>query len=930
MTQNIMGINRRIRVYRFGRCRQPPDVIRTAQNSADRSLRRAEDAETKADRRTRFSRSSRLSGTSGNFLVTTIIPPLKVEYTFLLVKPLAAAHSNKDRRAAQSSLSTDPQRILTLQRSSKAEASFRNRSVECTSTALVNQPKAFHSLCFLLSLCNGQSLHRGEQPVDSDFACIDCKRVLPEQQIATEPVKEEPENPPVKSIKSKKMKESKAKKPSAPRKRNPLAHPPNFEMVQEAVVTLKERTGSSQYAIQKFIVKKQKTLLSNFRKLLLFHLKKFVAVDMFMNVKNSAVSLVLTMMFYGFKEIFTYRLSSFFLELKNLVKMHLLILDCLSILILFKVIGNSVAMNSCYGSAEEVACDSDSVSSGSGSFLTRGLVMVFGYECVHIQRIIEASGTEEAEIESETSKIAVLLHRFLALQQRRAQAYARLKMDFEDYMVSGVESTYRKLCSKIAVEFNDCSKQVLEMESQFLSPDCFIEDLAALLRFVQTQEKQKLELTATTQVLKMVSHENCRFSKPMGHECYAYPDYECFKDVELNKLDIQQLQFWCQYWIIVATMTACEKIADTFISWVPILVYYLQYSHVVSSGVCQLVNDIELLVQTCMTTLSSKIVNRCKHYLAEIAVKDSKQFWLLQIWRGDVIISGLDSLLIGAMSLVLLCKLLLSSIQQTFLLVKPPAAAHSNLQSEVVELFVVVAISRSLRRTTCRAPCSETKAGLQIDERWQRLEQRTFFFRPLICSWENIGCQCILLFYHSDHQQQSPPRTWMIQKASWSEITTPIAGLTTRGYHIVDDTLVSKSESVIQNCRRNLEEFSSVASRAIQDLPAHIESGAAAAQESLETVGRAIDDIGSSVAEIIEPEDFEDYNEWKLGFVFEEKLGEMGDLVEENNVIGEIYSEIVPSKVDGETFWSTEKPRAFGLEFWTPGNRRRQRFTVVR
>nr|GMC56033.1 putative HVA22-like protein G [Ipomoea batatas] len=50
---------------------------------------------------------------------------------------------------------------------------------------------------------------------------------------------------------------------------------------------------------------------------------------------------------------------------------------------------------------------------------------------------------------------------------------------------------------------------------------------------------------------------------------YAYPAYECFKAVELNKPDIQQLRFWCQYWIIVATMTVCERIADTFISWVP-------------------------------------------------------------------------------------------------------------------------------------------------------------------------------------------------------------------------------------------------------------------------------------------------------------------------------------------------------------------------
>nr|GMC84987.1 uncharacterized protein LOC109154124 [Ipomoea batatas] len=77
-----------------------------------------------------------------------------------------------------------------------------------------------------------------------------------------------------------------------------------------------------------------------------------------------------------------------------------------------------------------------------------------------MEEVVEANGGSEAETESETSKIAVLLRRFLALQQRRAQAYARLKRGFEDYMVSGVESTYQKLCSEITVEFNDCSKQV--------------------------------------------------------------------------------------------------------------------------------------------------------------------------------------------------------------------------------------------------------------------------------------------------------------------------------------------------------------------------------------------------------------------------------------------------------------------------------------
>ncbi|CAN8234562.1 unnamed protein product [Cochlearia groenlandica] len=50
---------------------------------------------------------------------------------------------------------------------------------------------------------------------------------------------------------------------------------------------------------------------------------------------------------------------------------------------------------------------------------------------------------------------------------------------------------------------------------------------------------------------------------------YAYPAYECFKTVEQNKPEIQQLQFWCQYWILVAALTVFERIGDTFISWVP-------------------------------------------------------------------------------------------------------------------------------------------------------------------------------------------------------------------------------------------------------------------------------------------------------------------------------------------------------------------------
>lgn len=50
---------------------------------------------------------------------------------------------------------------------------------------------------------------------------------------------------------------------------------------------------------------------------------------------------------------------------------------------------------------------------------------------------------------------------------------------------------------------------------------------------------------------------------------YAYPAFECFKTVEKNKVQIEELRFWCQYWIIVALMTVVERIGDIFVSWVP-------------------------------------------------------------------------------------------------------------------------------------------------------------------------------------------------------------------------------------------------------------------------------------------------------------------------------------------------------------------------
>ncbi|KAL3506046.1 hypothetical protein ACH5RR_031428 [Cinchona calisaya] len=76
------------------------------------------------------------------------------------------------------------------------------------------------------------------------------------------------------------------KKASFPKKVR--THPPYFEMVKEAIMALKERTGSSPYAIAKFTEEKQKeNLPANFKKLLSVQLKKLVASGKLVKVKNS-------------------------------------------------------------------------------------------------------------------------------------------------------------------------------------------------------------------------------------------------------------------------------------------------------------------------------------------------------------------------------------------------------------------------------------------------------------------------------------------------------------------------------------------------------------------------------------------------------------------------------------------------------------------
>ncbi|KAF0893265.1 hypothetical protein E2562_023907 [Oryza meyeriana var. granulata] len=50
---------------------------------------------------------------------------------------------------------------------------------------------------------------------------------------------------------------------------------------------------------------------------------------------------------------------------------------------------------------------------------------------------------------------------------------------------------------------------------------------------------------------------------------YAYPAYDCYKTVELNRPEIEKLRFWCQYWILLAVLTVFDRVGDNFVSWLP-------------------------------------------------------------------------------------------------------------------------------------------------------------------------------------------------------------------------------------------------------------------------------------------------------------------------------------------------------------------------
>ncbi|XP_050228142.1 histone H1 [Mercurialis annua] len=88
-----------------------------------------------------------------------------------------------------------------------------------------------------------------------------------------------------KPAKEKKTRAPKEKKPKQPKT---AAHPPYFQMIKEAIFALDEKSGSSPYAIAKYMEEKHKAVLpSNFKKILSLQLKNSAARGKLIKIRAS-------------------------------------------------------------------------------------------------------------------------------------------------------------------------------------------------------------------------------------------------------------------------------------------------------------------------------------------------------------------------------------------------------------------------------------------------------------------------------------------------------------------------------------------------------------------------------------------------------------------------------------------------------------------
>ncbi|KAL5199875.1 hypothetical protein ABZP36_021078 [Zizania latifolia] len=121
---------------------------------------------------------------------------------------------------------------------------------------------------------------------------------------------------------------------------------------------------------------------------------------------------------------------------------------------------------------------------------------------------------------------------------------------------------------------------------------------------------------------------------------YAYPAYDCYKTVELNKPEVLQLRFWCQYWILLAVLTVFERVGDNFVSWLPMyseaklaFIVYLWYpktqgtAYVYESFFKPYIGKHEAEIDRNLLELRTRASDMAAHYFQMVANYSQTRFY---------------------------------------------------------------------------------------------------------------------------------------------------------------------------------------------------------------------------------------------------------------------------------------------------------------
>ncbi|XP_006646803.1 putative HVA22-like protein g [Oryza brachyantha] len=121
---------------------------------------------------------------------------------------------------------------------------------------------------------------------------------------------------------------------------------------------------------------------------------------------------------------------------------------------------------------------------------------------------------------------------------------------------------------------------------------------------------------------------------------YAYPAYDCYKTVELNRPDVEHLRFWCQYWILLAVLTVFERVGDNFVSWLPMyseaklaFIVYLWYpktqgtAYVYESFFKPYIGKHEAEIDRNLLELRTRAGDMAVHYFQKIADYSHTRFY---------------------------------------------------------------------------------------------------------------------------------------------------------------------------------------------------------------------------------------------------------------------------------------------------------------